>query len=387
MPPRFVDSPLRIVSPSFDSPLTDVVIALDHLRRLQLAGNTPVAVFHQLKDIFHMLESLGSARIEGNHTTLADYIESKIESPAHPSDQLQEVANIERAMDYVEGAVQANGHLSEQFIRELHHLTVSGLVREGDSTPGQYRRGNVQIGGAEHLPPDAAMVPMLMHELADFINRDDPQKYDLLKMAIAHHRFCWIHPFGNGNGRTVRLLSYAMLIKYGFNVQVGGRVLNPTAVFCNDRNAYYTMLSAADTGTDEGLERWCLYVLGGIRAELEKVDRITQYDYLKEKILRPALAYGKSRRQFTGQEEAVLSMAITKGAFKAADVDKVLPELTKRQRTYLIAKLITQHMIRPVAEGSRTYTISFTNSYLLRSVIHALEAEGFIQPMVKAAQG
>lgn len=387
MPPRFVDSPLRIVSPSFDSPLTDVVIALDHLRRLQLAGNTPVAVFHQLKDIFHMLESLGSARIEGNHTTLADYIESKIESPAQPSDQLQEVANIERAMDYVEEAVQANGHLSEQFIRELHHLTVSDLVREGDSTPGQYRRGNVQIGGAEHLPPDAAMVPMLMHELADFINRDDPQKYDLLKMAIAHHRFCWIHPFGNGNGRTVRLLSYAMLIKYGFNVQVGGRVLNPTAVFCNDRNAYYTMLSAADTGTDEGLERWCLYVLGGIRAELEKVDRITQYDYLKEKILRPALAYGKSRQQFTGQEEAVLSMAITKGAFKAADVDMVLPELTKRQRTYLIAKLIAQHMIRPVAEGSRTYTISFTNSYLLRSVIHALEAEGFIQPMVKAAQG
>ena len=385
MSPSFVDTPLRIVSPSFDSPLTDVVIALDHLRRLRLIGNTPPAVFHQLKDIFHMLESLGSARIEGNHTTLADYIESKIASPTNPSDQIQEVANIERAMDYVEKAIQANGYVSEQFIRELHHLTVSGLVREGDSTPGQYRSGNVQIGGAEHLPPDASLVPMLMQELADFINRDDPQKYDLLKMAIAHHRFCWIHPFGNGNGRTVRLLSYAMLIKYGFNVQAGGRVLNPTAVFCNDRNAYYNMLGDADAGTDEGLEAWCLYVLGGIRNELEKVDRITQYDYLKEKILRPALAYGKSRQQFTDQEEAVLSMAISKGSFKAADVDDVFPELTKRQRTYLITKLINQHMIRPVSEGSRTYTISFTNSYLLRSVIHALEAEGFIQPMVKAA--
>jgi Fic family protein len=384
MNPRFVDSPLRIVSPSFDSPLTDVVIALDHLRRLRLAGNTPTAVFHQLKDIFHMLESLGSARIEGNHTTLADYIESKIDSPANPSDQLQEVGNIERAMDYVEEAIEANGHISEQFIRELHHLTVSGLIREGDNTPGQYRAGNVQIGGAEHLPPDAALVPMLMQELADFINRDDPPKYDLLKMAIAHHRFCWIHPFGNGNGRTVRLLSYAMLIKYGFNVQAGGRVLNPTAVFCNDRNAYYNMLAAADSGTDEGLETWCLYVLGGIRDELQKVDRITQYDYLQERILRPALAYGKSRQQFTAQEEAVLSMAISKGTFKAADVDAVLPNLTQRQRTYLITKLVGQHMIRPVAEGSRTYTISFTNSYLLRSVIHALEVEGFIQPMVKA---
>ena len=385
MPPRFVESPLRIVSPSFDSPLTDVVIALDHLRRLSLAGNTPPAIFHQLKDIFHMLESLGSARIEGNHTTLADYIESKIDSPANPSDQIQEVANIERAMDYVEEAVSSNGHVSEQFIRELHHMTVNGLVREGDQTPGQYRAGSVQIGGADHLPPDAVMVPMLMHELADFINRADPPKYDLLKMAIAHHRFCWIHPFGNGNGRTVRLLSYAMLIKYGFNVQTGGRVLNPTAVFCNDRNAYYRKLASADRGTDEGLEEWCLYVLGGVRSELEKVDRITQYDYLQEKILRPALAYGKSRKQFTSQEEAVLSMAVSKGEFRAADVDKVLPELTMRQRTYLIGKLVNQHMIRPVSEGGRTYTISFTNSYLLRSVIHALEAEGFIQPLVKAA--
>ena len=65
-------------------------------------------------------------------------------------------------MDYVEESIQAGGHLSEMVIRELHQLTVDKLVREGDSTPGQYRAGNVQIGGAEHLPPDAALVPMLI---------------------------------------------------------------------------------------------------------------------------------------------------------------------------------------------------------------------------------
>jgi len=35
---------------------------------------------------------------------------------------------------------------------------------------------------------------------------------------------------------VVRLLTYALLMKYGFNVNTGGRVLNPTAVFCNDRD-------------------------------------------------------------------------------------------------------------------------------------------------------
>lgn len=70
---------LKLLDPAFDSPLVDVLTELEHLRRLQLSGTTPPQVFLQLKYIFHMLESLGSARIEGNHTTLADYVESKLE--------------------------------------------------------------------------------------------------------------------------------------------------------------------------------------------------------------------------------------------------------------------------------------------------------------------
>ncbi len=384
MPPAFVDFPLRVVAPDFTSPLTDVVMELEHLRRLELAGDTPAAVFFQLKTIFHTLESLGSARIEGNHTTLADYIESKIDVPADPAENIREVQNIEMAMDYVEDAVQVGGVITEQLIRELHQMTVGGLIREGDKTPGRYRDSNVQIAGAAHLPPDVVAVPGYMQELVAFINRDDPHKYDLLKMALAHHRFCWIHPFGNGNGRVVRLVSYAMMIKYGFNVKTGGRVLNPTAVFCNDRDAYYTMLSGADTGTDKGLEAWCLYVLSGIRDELQKVDRLTRYDYLKDEILKPALAHSKSRKLITAQEEAVLAMAIAKREFKAADLDGVLPALTMRQRSYQLSKLLDAHMIRPVREGARSYTINFTNSYLLRGVIHALEQKGFIPPLVKA---
>ena len=49
-----------------------------------------------------MLESLGSARIEGNHTTLADYVESKLEARDKPSDRFREMENIEHAMTYVE---------------------------------------------------------------------------------------------------------------------------------------------------------------------------------------------------------------------------------------------------------------------------------------------
>ena len=77
--PTFQHHDLTLLNPAFDSPLVDVLTELEHLRRLQLQGTTPAPIFFQLKDIFHMLESLGSARIEGNHTTLADYVESKLE--------------------------------------------------------------------------------------------------------------------------------------------------------------------------------------------------------------------------------------------------------------------------------------------------------------------
>ena len=115
------------------------------------------------------------------------------------------------------------------------------------------------------------LVPELMHELVEFINRDDKSQYDLIKVALVHHRFGWIHPFGNGNGRTVRLLTYALLLKYGFNVGDYGRLINPTAIFCCDRDKYYEMLTKADSGTEKGIYEWCLYVLKGLLHERKKI--------------------------------------------------------------------------------------------------------------------
>lgn len=369
---------LALLNPAFDSPLVDVLTELEHLRRLKLAGTTPAPVFFQLKRIFHMLESLGSARIEGNHTTLADYVESSLEGTATAGDHLSEIANIEEAMVYIESAMQPGTEVSEHFIRELHALAVRNLVREGDATPGAYRMRQVQIAQSAHLPPDGMLVGSYMQELVSFINRADAPKYDLIKVALAHHRFGWIHPFGNGNGRVVRLLTYALMIKYGFNVKAGGRVLNPTAVFCSDRDQYYAMLACADVGTPAKLEQWCLYVLQGVLTELKKVDQLTQYDYLKGKILVPALTYARSRTLITAQEEAVLLSSVKSGIAKAADLSAAMPGMSAAQRTYQIKKLVERKMLHPITPNARQYTLGFDNSYLMRGVIHALSQESFI---------
>jgi Fic family protein len=184
---------------------------------------------------------------------------------------------------------------------------------------------------------------------------------------------------------VVRLLTYALMIKYGFNVKAGERVLNPTAVFCSDRDHYYAMLAQADTGTLSDLEQWSTYVLRGVLAELKKVDQLTRYDFLAKQILFPALGYAKARALISAQEESVLSVAIQQGVVKAGDLSRAMPALNTTQRTYQIKRLVERKMLQPTKPNARQYTIGFDNSYLMRGVIHALSNEGFISAQLKGA--
>ncbi|UDQ97646.1 Fic family protein [Lentisphaerota bacterium WC36G] len=156
---------------------------------------------------------------------------------------------------------------------------------------------DVSISKSIHQPPPHYLVEDYMNELYSFINSEnDEEKYHLIKIAQAHHRFAWIHPFQDGNGRTVRALTYAMLIKYGFQVDLAGRLLNPTAIFCSNRALYYRALSWADTNEKEKMLAWCEYVFKGLSHEIEKVDKLLDYDYLSSNILMKSYMMRKSEK-------------------------------------------------------------------------------------------
>lgn len=371
---------LALVCPEFDSKLMDALMELNHLRRLRLYGSTKPFLFFQLKGIFHLLESVGSARIEGNRTTVSEYIEKKIDRKERSSDRFSEIANVEQAMEFIEDNIDSGSDISHHFIRELHQLAVEGLDEEGDRTPGSYRTWHVEIAKSNHLPPEAHSVQSYMDELVNFINTQHGQKFDLIKIAIVHHRFAWIHPFGNGNGRVVRLITYALLIKYGFKVK-DGQLINPTAVFCNDREKYYEKLSEADKGSKQAALKWCEYVLIGICDEISKVNKLLDHDYLSKSILKPAIALGRERGLINKDEETILKMGAEKQSFKSIDVERVLPKLTPRQRTHLLSRLKSNGLICPIKENGREYFIAFNNNYLMRSLIQVLEKEKFIPPI------
>lgn len=382
---KFSDIPLKLYDPKWGSKLASTIIELEKLRIKQLGGPVPPYIFFQLKDIFQIFESLGSARIEGNNTTLAEFVEKIIEDPSkkNADEGMREIYNIERAIEFIEKNVGKHTKFSRDLISEIHKIIVDGLIippkGEGSRYPGELRPINVTIKNSKHIPPEKIKVPEYFDELINFVNKSIDAQYHLLAIALSHHRMAWIHPFDNGNGRLIRMFTYALLIKQGFQVK-SGRILNPTAIFCMDRDKYYDMLELADTGEEEKVLDWCLYVLEGLRLEIEKIDRLLDLGYMVNTILIPMLSYALERQHITKREFDILAAVVkSKGMnVKSINLEKIIGEESPVQRSRILKKLKDKKMLIPIKPKGRVYTIGFANNYLLRGVAYVLERNGFV---------
>ena len=117
--------------PHYDTPLVADIIELEKLKAGYLTGTVLPAVFFEIKDVFILLESLGSARIEGNRTTIDELVESAIRGSRDSTEILREIANIEDAMAWIESVFRENrdAKIDIPFLKELHRLTVKNLRR------------------------------------------------------------------------------------------------------------------------------------------------------------------------------------------------------------------------------------------------------------------
>lgn len=369
--------PFHIELPHFESDLTDLLFELEKLREKILTGSTPSIFFLQLKNIFHLLESIGSARIEGNHTTIFEYIELQNSFKSSTDEEIIEITNVENALRFIEKNIFTS-KIDRAFISELHKIAVSGLKKEGSKNPGAYRKGDIKIKGSKHTPPFHTEVQDYMEKFFEFINQENAPKLDLLKIATAHHAFVWIHPFDNGNGRVVRLLTYAMLMQKGFSAQSGLRILNPTAVFCSDRNRYYDYLSEADSASSNGVLKWYQYVLGGLKEEIEKIERLCNYNYVKTQLLMPSVTYLFKQNAINKEEEKILLEACKTVPFQNSDLTKIIKGKHAADLSRKIKKLKEKKLISSYKEAQRKYILNFSEGSLLRSIIYMLKEEGFI---------
>lgn len=373
---------IKIPDPAWGSDLARVILDLEKLRSKKLMGEVPPYIFFQLKEIFQILETLGSARIEGNNTTLAEYVEKIIDQKTYKDEGQTEIKNLEKAIEFIEENTDEDTKITRAYISELHKIITQDLTvppnGEGSKNPGNLRTHNVSIKQSHHSPPDFAVLPDYFEKFLEFINTEFQEQYQLLMVALTHHSFAYIHPFDNGNGRMGRLLNYSLLIKLGFQIKKG-RIINPSSVFYTDRNQYNYMLAIADSLEDADILKWAEYFLLGLKNEIEKIDSLLSKTYVREKILMPAISFAKERKTIIEIEFKILKYLLQKEEMiiKSEELEE-LGIKSSLQKSRIMAKLRKKNIIRSLKKDGRIYTVSFANSYLLRGIIESLKQEGFV---------
>ncbi|GAC1601048.1 MAG: Fic family protein [Candidatus Saccharimonadales bacterium] len=378
----------RLPTLNLDSKVADLIIQLEPLRtkHLEAEATTPPWVFFGVKNLYQTIESVTSARIEGNNTTIADFVEAAREDgkAANADEKIRMILNVENGISFIESQELSELNIDKEFIHQLHRIVTDGLdvKGEGDSRPGAYRDTPRQISHSSHVLPAPADIRDLMDGLVNFINGPLPHQMDLIRIAQAHHRFVWIHPYGNGNGRVVRLLTYAMLAKCGYIDKDGARLLDPAAVFGSNKFIYYDMLAVADDVSEHGLVQWCEYMLNGLAAQVKKIDQLLDGDFTKKQIIIPAIEYAYGKERISKLERDMLIVCVEEDVISASDLKHLFPEgISHVNISQAIKRLREQNLIEPISEGARKYTLCMNRSPLTIGILKKLDENGFLPPI------
>lgn len=237
------------------------------------------------------------------------------------------------------------------------------------------------ISGSGHVPPSWVTVHAEISDLLAFANHDRPMHEQMMQIALAHHRFVWIHPFRNGNGRVSRLFTYAMLRKTVFATR-GYSALNPAAVFGNDRSAYIAALESADALDDEGTVSWITFFARGIRDDLARLVQLQDHEFVEAALVGPALTQLTRDGVLSRADETVLRAVLAAGVVKAGDLESVIPG-TASQRSRVIRALLDRGLLRQAQDGPRFYLLSLSRGPLASRLIRRLNELGHLPKILE----
>ena len=248
------------VIPDLDAELEGLILSLMERVAILRGGIHPITC-DTMSKLVETMNSYYSNLIEGHYTAPADIDRALLgeysADPAKREMQFESVAYIDthrllvmrfRQTDVLESPC------SKEFILWLHKEFYERMPAEfkvvrsqsGDRDlivePGELRRDDVIVG--KHVPPEPEAIPELLRFFAE---QYDPARHDrirqVLAMAAMHHRFLWIHPFADGNGRIARLLIDAYLLRCGLDA---GGLWSPVRGLSRAHDEYKRFLSLAD---------------------------------------------------------------------------------------------------------------------------------------------
>ena len=209
------------------------------LEQLKKHRPLPSVALNKIREALTIEWTYNSNSIEGNTLSLREtqmVLQEGITIKGKSLREHFEAKNHERAINLLYKLVDSGDGLSIHDILSLHGLVLNSIEED---FAGRLRNGGVRISGANFVPPNALKVSGLMDDLLVFVNKN-PLNLNIIELTtIFHHRFVWIHPFFDGNGRTVRLAMNLILMKQGFP---------PAIILTTDRLKYYNALNDANKG-------------------------------------------------------------------------------------------------------------------------------------------
>ncbi len=241
--PIDVDKPVdkRIIKPddnnfiiTLDDNYFDEVDSLK--KELDSKRPIPKETLKSLRESVNLEWTYNSNGIEGNTLTLREtqVVLEGITVGGKSIKEHLEAINHEKAILFLDDLVKDNDPINEWNIKSIHQLVLKDIDNEN---AGRYRKENVTIKGATHIPPDYLKVPELMEKLILTYNAWS-EYHPIIQAALLHGELVKIHPFIDGNGRTSRLLMNLVLMNKGYN---------PVIIKKVSRLKYYEALDTAHT--------------------------------------------------------------------------------------------------------------------------------------------
>ena len=244
-----------------------------------------------------------SNAIEGNSLTLREtflVLSEGITIKGKPLKDHIEATNHKEALDYLYDLVDHEKRItfSQHLIKNLHQLVTQNIEKEW---AGRYRNAPVRITGTSHQPPDALDVPHLMDDLIRWVGNRQRKMHVVELAAILQHKFVYIHPFFDGNGRTARLIMNVLLLQKGYPLAI---------ILKNDRKRYYRVLQEADKNNCRPLVE---FVAKAVERSLDiYLDNLTPSSKTKEKYI--TLAKAAKNSPYSAK---YLNLLVNKGSLEA----------------------------------------------------------------------
>lgn len=255
-------------------------------QHLQSSRPLPAIALNKIKESLSIEWTYNSNSIEGNTMSLREtqmVLQEGITVKGKSLREHFETHNHDKAIDYLYSIINETYILRSIDILSLHGLVLRSIEED---FAGRIRNGGVRITGANFTPPNANKVPDLLDELIDFINTN-PLNLNAIELAtIFHHKLVWIHPFFDGNGRTVRLSMNLLLMRCGFP---------PAIILKNDRKKYYEALNQANNGNYQKLTLlMCQSLERTLNIYINVLpDTETEYVEISNLVQEPNMPYGQ----------------------------------------------------------------------------------------------